>query len=255
MIGVESYKSFGDNCFNTTILKALSEKHNTKIDIASSKQHLDAFTNLPFVNTTIDIDNINSGIKYFKRNNYKQFYQITPLNFFHPSVMMSLLDVQEAISNELELNIIDYRPIIIPRSIELDNISYDVAIESEYYSNQSWAKPEDIESIVKTFNNKSILWCSKNPPLKPCIHYKPTRRATIFSLRNVEHFFCVGSGIFCASLSGYAPKHTYVLWRDDYYGYIDKFKIRGWDNNITWVHDRDQLFAILNSFRVKRAFN
>lgn len=252
-IGVESFGSFGDNCFNTAIIKALSEKFDTKISVASHKNHSDAFLNLPFIDDLKFISFRQEGESIFK--NYDCNINITPYLYYNDRYLRSLVSTQEMFAKMLDLDIECYKPVFIPTTHEIDNEHYDVAIESEYNSYQSWASIEDIRAIASTFRSNKILWCSKSAPLSNNMIVKPSRRSTIAALRNVKHFFSVGSGIFCGSLSGYHPENIYVLWRDEYYKYKATFKERGWDHNITWVENRDQLFDILNRFRIEGVFN
>lgn len=250
-IGAETYRSFGDCCFHTPLLKSISDKYQTPLDIATHKSCADAFINLPFIRDIIEIENHTDGIFKFKENQYDHTFLITSSRYFPIHVPSSLLDVQKFLARELKVPLLNRRPIFIPTQAELDNVGskhFDMAIESEFLSQQSWATQFDIDLILKTFENQKVLWCSK--PEGPSDTYRfQTRRETILALKNVEHFFCVGSGIFCASLNGLSPKTTYVLWKDSYYKYKKTMKSLKWDDDIIWIEDRNHLISVLNKMR------
>jgi len=258
-IGVESYGSFGDCCLLTPFIRDLSEKHGTAIDIAVHKKFADAFLNLPFINNIIQINRINDGVKMFKALKYDLYFNATQGSYFrNNSGMFSLLDVPDKLSSIMRVHITDRRPVFIPTKTELkvtENEKFDLAIESEYNSGQSWSKDQDIMMVLRAFKNKRILWCSKSEPPVEGLHRFNTRRETIAALINVKHFFCVGSGIFCASLSKYRPENSYVLWSDDYFRYIQRFKERGWDSTITWIEDSEDLSSCLNRLRIQGFLN
>lgn len=249
-LGAETYRSFGDCCFHTPLLKALSNRYRTPIDVATHPSCIDAFINLPFIKSITPIDNLEEGMKIFKKEKYDVSMQLTSFKYF-PNKTSSLLDVQKAIADSLKLPLLNRRPIFIPTKAEIDivgNQHFDVALESEYLSQQSWATQTDFDMILKTFDKQRILWCSK--PEGPDNTYRfDTRRETIVALKNVKHFFCVGSGLFCASLNGLSPENTYVLWIDKYYKYKKPMRDLMWDTNITWIEDRDQLVSVLNKLR------
>jgi hypothetical protein len=250
-IGAETYRSFGDCCFHTPLLKSISEKYKTQVDVATHKSCADAFINLPFIKNIIEIENHIDGINKFKEEQYDHTFWLTSSRYFPAHVPSSLLNVQIFLARELNVSLPDRRPIFIPTKAELDTVGprrFDVAIESEFLSQQSWATPFDIDLILKTFRNQNILWCSK-PEGPSGAHRFDTRRETILALKNVEHFFCVGSGIFCASLNGLSPINTYVLWTDGYYKYKKTMKSLKWDTSITWIEDRNHLISVLNKMR------
>ena len=258
-IGVESYGSFGDCCILTPLFRDLSEKYNTTIDIATYKPFTDAFYNLPFIKNIHQINHVHDGTKIFKALNYDLMFNASQGLFYKSgSGVASLIDVPVKIANILKVDLKDRRPIFVPTQTELDvvnNEHFDIAIESEYNSGQSWSQKIDIMMILKTFKDKKILWCSKGEPPVEGLHRFNTRRETITALKNVKHFFCVGSGIFCASLSEYRPENTYVLWVDGYWKYKKVFNDLGWDSTVKWLETRDELYSCLNDFRVQSFLN
>jgi len=80
-------------------------------------------------------------------------------------------------------------------------------------------------------------------------------RDWLLSQMHQDGGFCVGSGIFCASLSKYKPENYYVLWSDDYFKYIQRFKERGWDSTVTWIEDSEDLSSCLNRLRIQGFLN
>lgn len=249
MIYVESFKSFGDNVFNTPLLKRIADKTGQPITIATHKSCEDAFYNLDFISEIININRLYDGVKLFGNKTL----QITPQAYFPFEDKRSLLDTQYYLAELLQLELPDRRPIINFTQSEDTNHNFKIAIESEYFSGQSWAEESDFRMIINTFKAQKILWCSKTQP-PDGTHALSTRRETIANLRNIDIFFCVGSGIFCASRNIHPPKKTYVLWKDELYKYVEFFKRHGW-NDVVFLQSREELFALLNLYRVKGFFH
>jgi hypothetical protein len=258
-IGVESYGSFGDCCILTPLFRDLSAKYSTTIDVAVHKPFADAFQNLPFIKNIHHIDRVSDGTKIFKELKYDLYFNASQgLYYKSNNGLASLIDVPVKLAKILKVDLKDRRPIFYPTKTELEVVNnevFDIAIESQYNSNQSWSLSLDIMMIIKTFKDKKILWCSKGKPPVEGLRSFNTRRETITALKNVKHFFCVGSGIFCASLSEYRPENTYVLWTDDYFKYKKCFSDLKWDTTVTWLETRDALYSCLNNFRVQGFLN
>ena len=263
--GVEIAFGFGDCIFGVPAVKLISETHGCSVDVAVQAQCADAFLNLPFVKKIIHVDGCWSGIQYFHDQQYKLAYQLTPYSKFQhyksldPS--FSLLDCSKKLASELGIEVADQRPLIYLSDQEkavaagllarLPHGKPIVAIESEAKSGQSWADLAAVQKIVDFWSNKAhILWLSHTQALEGTlglVNY--TRREIIAMLSNIDHFYSVGSGFFCASLvEGLKPKHTTVMWIDESYKYVRRLTELGWNPDITWTQNVVELEANLHSY-------
>ena len=257
-VGVEISHGFGDCLFSIPLLRAISVKYNTKIGVATKASNRDAFINIPFIDHIVPINNFYDGEKVLIDLEYQKFIQITPNHYFQKfkdaDPNHSLIDTIKTIGDEIACPITDQRPVFIPTTHEFNKCAaFDfgmddyIAIESEYLSGQSWATSEHINRIVEKYEKThKIIWLSNTqPPDSPaiCDMSDWSRRELILMLNYVDKFFSVGSGFFCASLALSVSRkiNTVCLWIDDYYRYIGRIKELGWNDNITWLLNPQEL--------------
>jgi hypothetical protein len=248
MIGVEAAYGFGDGVFLAPLLKALAERQGFPVEVAVQKQCADAFHNLPWVRRIHHIKNLWDGKKLFEGHTYRQ---VTPNvhfpRFKETNPELSLIDCAHELGREYGLEF-DQRPLFIPTEAEcIRRVGFDkpvLAIEAHHKSGQSWANRDHFRSIVEKYKaTHDILWLSHDEPLPGCIDLRgKSRRQLITALPQVDLFFSVGSGFFCASLAeGYAPKKTVCLWLDHYYKYERRLAELGWNPDLYWVHNEAEL--------------
>lgn len=262
-VGVESAHGFGDCLFNVPLIKAISEKHKTKVTVTVRHHCADAFNNLPFINDVIRINEMHQGEKLLRERGYEYVYQITQnIKFFefrNADQNHSLIDTPLQTGRQIGLDF-DNRPVIIPTKEEssvLNQLTSKlpmIAIESVYTSAQSWANREHIMQIVDAYKDShQILWlsnkdCPEVTNVDNMLRY--TRRECIMCLSKCDYFFSVGSGFFCATLAlprRLQPKKTICLWKDELYKYEKRLDEEKWNSEITWVHNANELTAALES--------
>ncbi len=256
MVGVEAAYGFGDGVFMAPLIKRIAERSGGPVEVAVQRQCADAFHNLPWVGKITHIDNLDDGVKLFMAQG-RTGYQITP-NVFFPTFAAedpnhSLIDCVLMTGRAHGLGDIDQKPIFIPTAEELDAGSRIgltrpfIAVESHYKSGQSWAAPGAFAPIVERYRRThDIVWLSNADcpdGANPMVGF--TRRQLIPLLGRCERFFSVGSGFFCASLTLPKPPPTVCLWVDHYYRYERRLAELGWNPEITWVHDRQELLRVL----------
>jgi hypothetical protein len=263
-IGVESYHGFGDCLFNVPLIRELSRKYNTKIGVAVKRACKDAFYNIPWIDEIIECDNMWDGINKMKVLGYETTYQITQnvkfFEFRESDPNHSLIETPLLTGLQIGLERFNNKPIYIPTENEIsktDNMASSrptIAIESVFNSIQSWADAKAFEAIVNKFKDTNrILWLSNNnAPKIPSVDdlLRFNRRECIMCLRAAEIFFSVGSGFFCSSLAlgrEYQPKKIVCLWIDDMYKYEKELQKKNWHNDITWVHNHEELLQVLNN--------
>lgn len=265
-VAVESAHSFGDGLFNASLIKAISEKHKSKVTVAVRPHCADAFDNLPFVDKVVIIQEMGEGTQLLANLGYKNVYQITQnikfMQFKSFDKNHSLVNTPLMTGMQLGIGYFDQRPIFIPSEKELKaplKIEHDkpiIAIESVYTSSQSWAKKKHFDTIVEKFQDThKILWlsnegCPKNKNIDDMLRF--TRRECICCLSLCEYFFSVGSGFFCASLAlpkSQQPKNTICLWEDNLYKYKDVLNEKQWNPNITWVEDEQEFLNTITNIR------
>lgn len=268
-IAVESTHSFGDIMFNTALLKAMHDHFGVKITVAVEKQYEDGLYNLPWVDNIINTRGLGYGCISLRQSGlYDQVFQITQsAKFYHYKTLdpeHSLIDTPLYIGRELGIPDFDQRPIFLPTEDELNNTTEvitnepTIAIESEARSGQSWATFDDIMQIVEAFKDTHrILWLSnRDAPEIPSVDnlLRFTRREALACLRDVDTFFCVGSGLFCASLGmpeNMRPKRTVILWRDIMYKYKNRLNELGWVEDLTWVDYKEQISDVIRNVKAK----
>jgi len=260
---VESSHSFGDTLFNVPLIREISNKFSTPIGVAVQPQYADGFHNIPWISEIIHISGMREGIKRLKELGYKFVYQITQnekfLEFKNNDNTHSLIDTPLWTGRQLQLPDFDQRPIFIPTEDEKafsDQFASQctgptIAIECVAKSGQSWADNNAINMILSKYvNTHKILWLSnQGAPAHPNVNnlLAYSRRQIIMLLRYAQIFFSVGSGFFCSSLALppiYQPHKIVCLWIDDLYKY--EGKVEHWHNNITWVHNHQELHRILS---------
>lgn len=257
-VAVESSHAFGDSLFNIPLIKAIHDHFGCKITVGTKEQYRDGYYNIPWIEEVITIGGMGYGVLWFKRNGYKNVFQITQnAKFPHYKTIdqeHSLIDTPTWVGRELGFPEFDPKPIFIPTQQEIDNTESlltpepTIAIESEARSGQSWAESDDINQIIDKYKDTHrILWlsntqapeCSKIDGLK-----RFSRREVIMCLRAADMFFSVGSGFFCSALAlekQYQPKKIICLWRDQMYKYKGRLAELQWHKDITWIDDKWQL--------------
>lgn len=263
-VGIEMSHSFGDALFAIPLIRAISEKHQCKVILATNPKHSDAFLNLPFIHSVIHINHINEGMATFKNQSYEVMYQITPQYHWGAFKAIdqenSLIDVASYIGSRYNIAKFDQRPIFNPTAEELsiaDKHITDIkmpiiAIESVANSGQSWMDQQAIDVIVNAhYKTHRILWLSnRNAPQAPYVDdlLKYTRRQIICMLKYVDIMYTTGSGFFCASLAlprDRQPKKIICLWIDDAYKYERRLANLQWHEDLRWVHDHNELLKAI----------
>lgn len=261
-LGVEMAHGFGDGLFQVPLIRSLSMHYNAKVAVAVEKQCADAFDNLPWISDIIHIPAMNHGVEALRQRGFRRIYQITPnIKFFEfrerdPS--HSLIDTALWTGRELGLPNFDQRPVLIPTEreanvhIELNDPRPTIAVESVYKSGQSWADQHALQLILdKYLQSHRVFWLSNSgAPTHPNVDnlLRYTRREIIMSLRHVETFFSVGSGFFCGCLAlptELQPRRVVCLWRDEFYRYEARLAALNWHTNLIWIHNHDDLKAML----------
>lgn len=261
-VGVESAHGFGDCLFNVPLLRELSKFHNTKIGVAVRPHCKDAYYNVPWISEIIEIPHMWHGTKKLQDLGYRRCFQITQnakfFEFRESDPNHSLINTPLIVGKQLNLEEFDNRPQFFPTVDEIQKTTHmiqnkpTIAIESVYNSMQSWADDKAFQSIINKYSNSHrILWLSnsgspKSDAVNNMLHF--TRRECIMCLRACDIFFSVGSGFFCASLAlpdEYQPKKIVCLWNDDLYKYEEPLNTYKWHNDITWVHNHEELSTCL----------
>jgi hypothetical protein len=256
-VGIECFHGFGDGLFNAPFLETISRHHNCPVGVATSPHCADAFLNLPWVDEIIHINERDTGDQALKRLNYKTIHKITPSLWFYTFKAQdpnhSLIDTPNRVARELGYPGFDPRPIFRPTAQEMNTLDLTedvptIAIESVYFSQQSWATDDDFRAILAHYGRThKIIWLSnRNQPTHPNVYQFShlSRRCLIMCLARADLFFSVGSGFFCAALAlpkNRQPKKTVCLWVDGVYRYKEPLAKAGWNENICWVDDRQQL--------------
>jgi len=263
--GVEIAFGFGDSLFSMPAIKSIAEEHNCKVDVATQAQCADAFANAPFINEIIHIPTVWHGISHFQSKGYNYAYQLTPYAKFEEyknnNGNFSLIDCSKKMASEQGIEVVDQRPLIYLTDTEqtianefidrIPNTKPIVGIESYAKSGQSWANQEAIDKIIAHWRDKAhILWFSNTKPHDGALDLVNfTRREIIAMLGRIDHFYSVGSGFFCASLTASnQPKSTTVLWIDHYYKYMGRIAELGWGDRIQWAQNIVELEAILHCY-------
>lgn len=266
-VGVESAHGFGDCLFNAPLIKAIGEKHGTKVTVTVRPHCADAFENLPFVDRVVKVQEMHHGMKWLRENGYKHAYQITQnvkfFEFRQHDNRHSLVDTPTLTGKQIGVQF-DPRPLFAASGREhsaaktLPDDKPIIAIESVYTSAQSWAQPAHIMQIVDKFKDTHrILWlsnsgCPKINGVDDMLRF--SRRECIMCLSRCRYFFSVGSGFFCATLAlprEFQPKNTVCLWTDELYRYEGRLTETKWNPQITWVHGPQQLNEVLGFINAK----
>lgn len=252
IIGIESAFGFGDCCFNIPLIEAVSKHFNSDISISTRKSCADAFINIPCVKEIVHINNLYEGIAQYEKRGIPS-YQITQnahfLKYCDEIPGHSLALTSHVTGKKLFGIDYDPKPFIrlndIEKSLSIDASVKNVAIESEYYSYQSWASDSDFEKVIKCNPHVSFWWMSIR---KPDFHYDNmiyassiySRRECISIIRQCDVFISVGSGLFCATLGEeIQPSQIWMLWIDDLYKYKKTISELNWlKSTVTWFHDR-----------------
>jgi len=261
-IGVESAHGFGDLCFNAGLIKAIQEKFNDEIWVATRPHCKDALYNLPWISKIVDIPDMGHGEKKLKSMGCSEFIQITQnIRFFEfkkENPNHSLIDTPKLVAKSLGINDFNQKPIFIPskqeieKSESLNTEQPTIAITSVYTSGQSWADKKAFDTIIEKFlPTHRILWLSnqdapKHKNVDNMLRF--TRREVTCSLRFCDIFFSVGSGFFCASMGlqeEFQPKKINCLWKDDLYRYEEPINKHKWHKNLTWIHDYKELIKCI----------
>ena len=254
MIGIESSHGFGDICFNLPLIKAIHDKYQDSITVATCSRCKDALYNIPWVSNIIEIPDMYHGAAELKRLGCDPIFQITQnIRFFEfreSDPNHSLVDTPRLTGRLIGLQDFDQTPIFIPTNHELQragNYISDrrlIALESIYTSGQSWADKHAFDMIFEKYRDTHrILWLSNNgAPDLPFVDkmHNYTRRELITMLPRCDKFYSVGSGFFCASLGLQQRPSTVCLWRDEFYKYesgLSRLNI----SHITWVHNHTEL--------------
>lgn len=260
-IGVESCYGFGDALFNIPLIKAISEKHKTKIGVATMPHCMDAFSNIPWISEVISIPGLNHGHPILTKLGYNKVFQITQNVKFEEFRVTnpehSLIDTPLWTGRQLGLPDFDQRPIFIPTKEELaTGAKYNdpmpsIMIESVYKSGQSWADNKAFQMILDKYkSDHRICWMSnQNAPQVPHLDdmLRWTRRQIICSLPYSKVFFSVGSGFFCSNLAeGAQAKKVICLWTNSYYKYEERIAQLNLHPNIVWVHNHSELEKALS---------
>lgn len=254
-VGVESAHAFGDALFNIPLIIALSKHHNSAITVTTKPQYNDAFENIDCITEIIHINEMGHGVEKLQSIGKKHIYQLTQnitwLEQIKIEPQLSLIESPLRTAQKLGINI-DPRPIFIPRHHEIQSTEKyasqqpTIAIEAEARSGQSWANNQHIQQIIDKYKQTHrILWLSitNAPPNTISLHHI-SRRQNIMCLRHAEKFYCVGSGLFCASLAleqKYQPKQIICLWEDSMYKYKSTLSKYTWHNNLQIIDNPQQL--------------
>ena len=252
---------FGDATFSIPLIEGLCKRDSARAVVATQQRCMDAYYNAPCVEDIVIIPAMNHGeAAIANKRHVSKFYQITPQYHFYrfqeQDPNHSLACTAMAIGRENDVHI-DPRPKIYLSPIEIkasetyfekfkDKGSKIVAVESEYYSCQSWTNDNDFEALVTGNPDCFFLWMSlRQPPFSaPNMHTigkDLDRRGCIALLNHVDLFVSVGSGFFCASLSeSVRPPKTWILWKDELYKYKSTITAAKWVDNLTWIESRDQ---------------
>jgi len=255
VVGIESCYGFGDGCFNIPLIEAIAEKYNSRISVAVKKSCEDVFYNVPCIKEIINISDLYQGINHYNRHKIKNF-QITQNCYFptyrNEDCEHSLASTALVVGNKVCGVDFNPRPKIYLNDTELSAINKldksvkNVAIESEYYSGQSWANDNDFERLIIANPNVKFWWLSLR---KPQFNYgniiyassMMTRRECVALISNCDLFVSVGSGMFCATLSMIKqPKNIWILWIDDYYKYENFIMKNKWlPDSTRWIKNRN----------------
>lgn len=259
-IGIVCLLSFGDCLFTTALSKAVYDKYGA-VGIVTTPKYADAFTNLPWINDLViaerfRIDPVEmvlaENTTKLKSLGYQTVLDITPHHYYNNLIAQgwnkSLIDIFAYLASPLELDTYDQKPIFNPTIDEIDQAkcrakTYTkpvIAIESTYFSDQSWGNQNAFKYIIDNYTNcANIIWCSpENAPCGTDPLLDLSRRTIIQLLNYADIFISVGSGFFCSSLAlTPGPKHTVCLWKDHFYKYEQYFAKHGWDKDIIWVHN------------------
>jgi len=259
VVGVESAHGFGDCLFNIPLIKALAAKYGSPVGVAVEAQCADAYLNVPEIAEIIYIPQMRHGLPKLQSLGYQHVFQITQnekfFEFRQHDPNHSLIDTARITGQQLGVTF-DPRPQIALTDRELHlglHLPSDkpiIIVESVYKSAQSWATTQAFTSIVnKHRHTHTIIWASNSgaPPgtLNMLNH---SRREIIGCLHRCERFYSVGSGFFCASLAlpvHLQPPEIVCLWLDDFYHYERPLDEHRWHSNIKWVHNHQELDAVL----------
>lgn len=239
--------SFGDCMFSTPLTREVAA-HNPDgtVPIITGPKYADAYINLPWI----------SKITHDRQElSEYDIVDITPANHFWPHYRskngkFSLIDMQAELARTLGIQLLDQRPIFMPTEFEsriAQQYTSDkplLAIESVYFSTQSWSNKATTHSIVNHYaNTHNIIWLSnqdaiQHPAVDDCMRF--SRRELITILNKCDLFYNVGSGFFCASLAlDPGPTSTISIWNDKF-NCEKRLAQLGW-HNITWVHNQSEL--------------
>lgn len=265
-IGIESSHNFGDVCFNLPLIKAIHEKHQKPVWVASKSHCKDALLNIPWVDKIIETKQMGQGISRLYNLSCDPVFQITQnIKFFEfrkHDPKHSLIDTPLHTGRQLGLPDFDQRPIFIPTEFELAktrSIKSDqptIGIETVYKSAQSWAEQHAFQMILDQYlPTHRILWLSnegapKHEHVDDLLRFN--RREVIMCLQACDIFFSVGSGFFCASMAlpaAYQPKKIVCLWTDLLYRYEEPLNKHKWHPDIIWVHNHNELDRCLNKLQ------
>lgn len=257
-VGVESAHSFGDTLFNIPLIKALYEKYNRKIIVATRHNYTDGFINIPYIDKIVTVSEMGQGAELLRNMGVDHVFQITQnitfLQLIEKYPGLSLIDSPLYTGREIGLDDFDQKPIFTPtteeiqRTASITNDQPTIAIESEARSGQSWATGEHIDKIIDKYESTHrILWLSNTKPpnrnnIYPMDSY--TRREAIMCLKAADIFYSVGSGFFCAAMAleqKYQPRHIVCLWRDDFYRYKNRITELNFHKSISWIENEQQL--------------
>lgn len=254
-VGVESAHAYGDALFNIPLILEISKYHNSKVIVTTKQQYNDAFENIKCIEKIININQMGDGITKLKNMKIQHIYQITQnitwLEQIKQQPNLSLIESPLQTAKQLGLTI-NPKPIFIPTDAEIETTRHynstqpTIAIEAEARSGQSWARGEHIHQIIEKYKNTHrILWLSITTPPQHTVNlHHLTRRQNIMCLRHVDKFYCVGSGLFCASLAldkEYQPKQMICLWDDAIYKYKSALYKYQWHDDLQWIDNPQQL--------------
>lgn len=261
-VGVEIAHGFGDCLFHLPLIKAISEKYDTKVAVATRSHCVDAFINIPWVDRVFVISSMGAGGSILEENGYLTHFQITPnLKFFEfreHDPQHSLIDTALCTGRQLGLPDFDQKPIFIPTAEELEvgkryvDVLKNITVESVYTSGQSWATQADFDLIVNKFRDSHrICWLSNSGA--PQTQYTDdmlrwTRREIICALQHCDTMFSVGSGFFCAAMAlpkEMQPPRIVCMWNDELYRYENRISELKLHDNIVWVHNQQELLRVL----------
>jgi len=240
--------SFGDCMFTTALTRAVAKRNRDgKVSVFTDTKYSDAFYNLPWV-SRITCDDRHLAAD-------EQMLDVTPTDhFWHYNSTrpgFCLFDTQLERARDAGIPAYDQRPIFRPTEQErlvAQQFAHDdrplVAIESAYFSGQSWSTVADMMAVVEHYApTHRIAWlsnqdCPRHSAVDNCLRF--SRRELIQILSHCEMLYTTGSGFFCASLAHSPGPRTICLWRDDTYHYEARLHQLGW-RSIEWVHDRAEL--------------